>query len=116
MTNNRNINFGSNGTYNETVQVQGDFVQGNKIQSRKIIEEDLTQAVINIQRILHQMQSRYPLDEAQQKAATELANRVRKNPEAGNILIRLGNYIATNGGIEAGIGKVVELSLKLLGI
>jgi hypothetical protein len=116
MVNNRNISFGSNGTYNETVQVKGDFVQGDKIQRDNVIEQDLSRAITSIQQLLYQMQSRYSPTEAQQKTAIELASRAKKDHETKNTLIRLGAYIAANGGIEAGISKVIELALKLLGI
>lgn len=115
MTNDRNINIGS-GSYNENVQVQGDFVQGDKVQSSKIINQDLSQTAIDIQQLLQRFQSQYSLVEAQEKTATELANQARKNPEIRNKLTSLGSYIAANGGIEAGIGKAIELALKLLGI
>lgn len=111
MENNRYISFGSGGTYNENVQVQGDLVQGDKN-----VNQELDQVIVDIQRLLQQFQNQHSLIEAQHRVATELANRARQSPKTENTLIRLGKYIAANGGIEAGIGKVVELALKLLGL
>ncbi|MCY7324150.1 MAG: hypothetical protein LH660_20695 [Phormidesmis sp. CAN_BIN36] len=111
MADNRNISFGSGGTYNESIQVRGDFVQGNKL-----VSQDLNQAAADIGQLLHQLQGRYSPEEAQQKAADELVSQARKDPEAQKTLVKLGRYIAANGGIEAGIGKIIELALKLLGI
>lgn len=111
MGDSRNISFGSGGTYNESIQVQGDFVQGNKFISR-----ELNQAATDIGRLLHQLESQYSPEEAQQKATDKLVNQARKDPEAKKTLVELGRYIAANGGIEAGIGKIIELALKLLGI
>ena len=111
MTDIRNINFGSGGTYNESVQVQGDFVQGSKF-----ISKDLNQAAADIGQLLRQLESQYSPEESQQKAADELVKQARRDPNAKKTLSELGRYIAANGGIEAGIGKIVELALKLLGI
>lgn len=109
MAGDRNINFGPGGTYNESIHVQGDFVQGNKF-----IGQDLKQAASDIHNLLCQLQIQYSPEEARQKAADELANQARNDPDRKRTLVQLASYIATNGGIEAGIGKVIELALKLL--
>ncbi|MGG6270661.1 hypothetical protein ACQ4M3_38935 [Leptolyngbya sp. AN03gr2] len=109
MVNNRHISFGAGGTYNESVQVQGDFVQGNKA-----VNQDLDQAIAEIQKLLHQLQSQCSSEAATHKAADELATQAKADPERKQTLMELGRYIAANGGIEAGIGKVIELALKLL--
>lgn len=73
MADNRNINFSSGGTYNESVQVHGDFVQGNKL-----VSQDLSQAAADIRQLLNQLQNQYSPEEAQQKAANELVNQAKK--------------------------------------
>ena len=114
MSNNRNINFGPGGTYNESVhhestQVHGDFVQGDKV-----IQQDFSQEIMDIQRLLHRFREQYPLDEAINKTAHELVVRSGKSSAGKNKIVALAEYIATNGGIEAGIGKAIELALKLI--
>lgn len=109
MVNNRHINFGSGGTYNESVHVQGDLIHGNKI-----VGQDLNSAIAEIQKLLHQLQSQCPSEEATQKVANELADQAKADPERKQTLMQLGRYVAANGGIEAGIGKAIELALKLL--
>jgi hypothetical protein len=109
MSSSRNINFGTGGTYNESINVKGDFVQGNKI-----VHHNFTQEIIDIGYVLDKFQESYPPDEAIQKTAHELAVKSKDNPEEKNKLYEISNYIATNGGIEAGIGKAIELALKLI--
>lgn len=120
MPDNRYINVGSGGTYNENSQnhnVQGDFIQiqGNFVQSSQIDDETLNQTIVDIQQLLEQLQTRYSPVEAQQKAAIELASKARRDPVFKQVLAKL-RFVAANGGIEAVIGKIIELALKPLGM
>lgn len=91
MAGDRNINFyGSGGAYNESIHVQGDFIQGDKV-----VGQDLKQAAADIQQLLLQLQTQYSPAEAQQTVAQELANRARQNPEYRRTLDRLFSYVAT---------------------
>jgi len=120
------VNFGSGGTYNERLQVQGDLIQGDKNEgcqfygdfnrNQNLEDRDFDETISEIQELLTQLQERYPSSEAQMRAATDLAVQAQSEPSKKNSLIRLGEYIASNGGIEAGIGKVIELALTLIGI
>jgi hypothetical protein len=119
MNDNRNINFNLGGTYNESVHVQGDYVQGDKIQGDyvqgdKTIVQNFNQDIAAIQNLLTQFQKQYSTEEAISKTAQELAVNSANNPTKQKRLADTVKYIAKNGGIEAGIGKAVDLALKLL--
>jgi hypothetical protein len=108
MNSGRNISINSGGVYNESIQVQGDFVQGDKN-----IGPNFNQDILSIQNLLIQFQQKHDSDEAIKKTAQELATDAEKNPEKKKRLIDLVKYIGAHGGIEAGIGKIAELALKL---
>jgi arginine utilization protein RocB len=109
MDTNRNISINSGGTYNESIQVQGDFVQGNKITSH-----NFNQDILSIQNLLTQFKRIHDPEEAVKKTAQELATNAERNPEKKKRLIDLVKYLSSNGGTEAVIGKIAELALKLL--
>jgi arginine utilization protein RocB len=108
MDTNRNISINSGGTYNESIQVQGDFVQGNKITG-----QNFNQDILSIKNLLTQFKQTHDPEEAVKKTAQELATNAEKNPETKRRLIDLVKYLASNGGTEAVIGKIAELALKL---
>lgn len=116
MSNGRSINFSSGGTYNESIQVQGDFVQGDFVEGDKIIDQSFNQDIATIQNLLTQFQKQYSPEEAIRKTAQELAVNSANNPTKQKRLTDTVKYIAKNGGIEAGIGKAIDLALKLIGI
>jgi hypothetical protein len=109
MTDKRNIIFNSHGTYNESVQVHGDFVQGNQT-----VNNSFSQDITTIQNLLIEFQKQYSTEEAAEKTAQELVVRAQSSPAQKKRLIDVAKYVASNGGIEASIGKAVELALKLL--
>lgn len=109
MSNTRNINFGSGGTYNESIHINGDFVQGDKS-----VTHNFTQEILEIETLLNELQKNHPLNESINQAAHKLAIQSKDSPEEKNKLLRMGQYIAHNGGIEAVIGKVIELAIKLV--
>lgn len=131
MTNDRSINFTNNGTYNKSINIQGnyvagnyiegDFVQGDKIQGdqvqgNKLTNKELDAEIIEIKRLLNRYQAQYSKLESQQQTAETLAEQARRDPARRNKLIQIANYLATNGGIEAVISQVIGLALKALGI
>jgi hypothetical protein len=107
MDNNRNISINS-GTYIESIQVQGDFVQGDQV-----ISQNFNQDILSIQNLIAQFQQEHDPEEAVQKTAQKLAVDSAKNPEGRKRLANLLKYVASNGAIEAGIGKAIEIALKL---
>ena len=109
MSSTRNISFGSGGTYNESIQVNGDFVQGDKF-----VTHSFTQEILEIENLLNDFQKNYSSSEAINQAAHKLATQSENSPEEKNKLLRMGQYVANNGGIEAVIGKVIELAIKLV--
>jgi uncharacterized membrane-anchored protein YjiN (DUF445 family) len=109
MSNTRNISFGSGSTYNESIQVNGDFIQGDKV-----VNHNFTQEILEVKSLLNELQKNHPLDESINQAAHKLAIQAKDSPEEKNKLFKMGQYVANNGGIEAVIGKIIELAIKLV--
>lgn len=115
MGNNRIINLGPGGTYNESVKIggnniQGDFIQGSKVQHQN---QSFTEEIAEIQSLLAGFQEEnYSLDEAIKMAANELVAQSADSSEKKSRLVEFWKYLAVNGGIKAITGKVIELAIK----
>ena len=115
MNSNRTINLGAGGTYNESVHIQGDNIQGDKVQGDKVQgDKNQTQEIMEIQNLLFKYQKHYSSDEAIDRTAKDLAAQSKNDSIKKSKIVHLGKYIASNGGVEATIGKVVELAIKLI--
>lgn len=85
---NRVINI-SSGTYNESLSVQGDYVQGDKynIFNNFDFNQDSTSAVSEIEKLLRRLEKQIGSAEtAQQKIIQDLSQLVRHKPEIRNTL------------------------------
>lgn len=126
MNSDRDINFGAGGTYNNSPtnnnnsiniagnNVQGNIIQGDYIQGNQNQNQNQTQEIIEIHNLLVKYQKNYSSDEAINMAAKDLATQSKNNSSKRSELMAMGKYIASNGGIEATIGKVIELAIKLM--
>jgi len=126
MNSNRNINPGTGGTYNNSIHIGGNNIQGNNIQGDYIQgdqnqiqgdyiqgDQNQIQEIMEIHNLLVKYQKNYSPDEAINMAAKDLATRSKNDSSKRSKLMAMGKYLASNGGIEATIGKVIELAIKL---
>jgi uncharacterized protein YjbI with pentapeptide repeats len=83
-------------------------------------KQTLTEAAAEIQQLLAQLQTQgYSPEAAQQQVASDLAKRVRSNPEAKSKLAKWGQYLgdaAANGLIGEAVVTVLKLVLQSQGI
>ena len=129
MNSDQDINPRAGGTYNynnstniagNNIQgnnIQGDYIQGNQnqIQGDYIQgDQNQIQGIMEIHSLLIKHQKNYSTDEAINITAKDLATECKNDSSKRNKLIDMGKYLASNGGIEATIGKVIELAIKLM--
>lgn len=117
MNSNRNINFGAGGTYNESTHIEGNNIQGDNIQGDKVEgdkNQNQNQEIMEVKNLLVKYQKNYSPDESINMAAKDLATQSKNDSSKRSKLMAMGKYLASNGGIEATTGKVIELAMKLM--
>ena len=126
MGGDRTINIGS-GTYNESINTGGgtynESIHGNSINiqgSYININQDLSQAAAQIQKIVTQLKTQgYSSEEAQNKVAQDLATKAKSDLRTKTTLTKLRQYLgdaAANGLIGEAAVEVIKTALRLLGI
>ncbi|MEG4588379.1 hypothetical protein QUA54_24640 [Microcoleus sp. MOSTC5] len=111
MAGERNIYMGSgnSGNYNESIQ--GNYIQGNFINTG----QDFSQVTDQIQQLLIQLQRQgYTPQDAQQKVASDLVSQANNDSQFSSYLVKWRQYVldaAANGLIGEAVVGVVKLAL-----
>lgn len=116
MTNNPIINTGDGIQNNGSISIGRDYIQGDSIN----MSQDLSQADVQIQELLTQLQTQgYSPEDAQQQAASKLATQAQSNPTFKGKLVKWGQSLgdaAAKTTVSEAATAVVQLALRLSGV
>lgn len=89
--------------------------------NQKEQSQSLKEAVVEIQQLLDQLSKTYSPEEAEQKAAEELADRAKQNPSFkenletwSNSLLGKGSETAVTEVVKEGVKRVIPLAMTML--
>ncbi|NES21592.1 MAG: hypothetical protein F6K41_22355 [Symploca sp. SIO3E6] len=106
----------SGGMYIESIHGNSTNIQGSYLN----INQDLSQAAAQIQKLLIQLQTQgYSSKEAQNKVAQDLATQAKSEPRTKTTLTKWRQYLgdaAANGLIGEAAVEVIKTALRLSGI